>query len=194
MSKCSAAANCFPQWAVANISLVITQVWLCGDWFAACSHSYFPHYCNRGGDSLTPVFVFISALIQFLCGLPSSLMALHRLPPFIDDSRSGCTHCVIMSAQVLLCLSALPLALSSCIWNGAFPPIDPLPGGVAGRLIRLVPACLPSEWTHRESCVHVPGFAVLCSPRQLVAEWSLWLPPYCPPSRIVPPFCIFVVQ
>ncbi len=125
-------------------------------------------------------------------------MGLHRLPPFIDDSRSGCTHCVIlhniMSAQVLLCLSALPLALSGCIWNGAFPLIDPLPGGVAGWLIRLVPACLPSEWTHRESCVHVPGFGFLCSPRQLVAEWSLWLPPSCPPALPVPLFfCLFVL-
>lgn len=102
-------------------------------------------------------------------------------PPFIDNSRSGCTRCVIlhniMSTQVLLCLSALPLALSGCIRNGAFPPIDPLPGGVAGRLIRLVPACLPSQWTHRGSCVHVPGFGVLCSHRHLVAEWSFWLPP-----------------
>lgn len=55
-----------------------------------------------------------------------------------------------------------------------------LPGGVTGRLIRLPPACLPSEWKHRESCVRVPGFSVLCSPRQLVAEWSLWLFPSRP--------------
>lgn len=64
----------------------------------------------------------------------------------------------IMSTQVLLCLSALPLALSGCICNGASPPIDPLPSGVTGRLIRLVSASLPYEWTH---CVCVPGFSFL---------------------------------
>lgn len=59
-----------------------------------------------------------------------------------------------------------------------------LPGGVTSRLIRLGPACLPSERTHSEGCVCLLGLGLLCNPRQLVAEWSLWtsFPPLCPPA------------
>lgn len=91
------------------------------------------------------------------------------VPQFTDDSESSSTHCVNLHNI----MSALPLALSGCIWNSAFPPIDPLPGGVAGGLIRLLSACLPCEWTHRESCVPVPGFRLCAVPG------SLWLSGYC---------------
>lgn len=118
---------------------------------------------------------------------------MHRLAPFIDDSRRGYVRRVIlhniMSSQVVHCLFALPLAGS--IWNGAFPPIDGLPGGVTGRLIRLVSACLPSEWRHRESSVLVPGLGFGLVPG------SLWLSGHCDsfPSALMlslAPFCLFV--
>lgn len=138
------------------------------------NHTNHPsQHCDLDRGTLKPAFYFHPCfnLITVLPAVISNGSA--SSPPFTGGMwrgfpRSGCTHCVIlhpiMSPQVLLCLFALPLALSGCIWDGAFPLIDPLPGGVTGRPFWLVPACLPSEWTHRESCVHVPGVGALCPP------------------------------
>lgn len=84
MSKRSAAANCFhaserkrkrerPWWTLFNISPVIGSVLAAGDRFLylllECSHNYLCQLCNLDGDTLMPVFIFITALIQLLCGL-----------------------------------------------------------------------------------------------------------------------------
>lgn len=139
-------------------------------------------------NTLMALFVLMACCNPISGDLSLFLMASASHSSILQAASDEDTHTLYhptrhneRSSAVLPLLPCPYLCLAACEMVHSFLLI--LPGGVTGRLIRLDPACLPSERTHSEGCVCLLGLILLCHPRQLVAEWSLWpsFPPLCPP-------------